>query len=406
MKILQLSKKFPYPLKDGEAIAIVQMSKALHDNGCQVDLLAMNTSRHKFHVTAPMPIELNHYAKIRTVEVNNDIRPVAAFMNLFSSDSYHISRYLSTEFEAELIHLLKEQHYDVIQLETLYLAPYLDIIKKYSEALIVMRAHNIEHEIWERIAHQIQFIPKKWYLSYLSKKLRRFEIGKLNEYDFLVAITDRDLDKFKELGYKNGCLSSPVGFDFSDYHPDYKSFSKPLSLCFIGSLDWMPNQEGILWFLQEVWPKVHNAFPQLEFHFAGRKPPKTISSIQLPNVFFHGDIADAKQFINQHSLMLVPLFAGSGIRVKILEAMALGKVVIATPIGMEGIEAKDRQEILIARDELGIIKAIEFCYEHASELEQIGKNACHFVQTKFNSRQLSGKLLSAYKETIGIHSKS
>jgi polysaccharide biosynthesis protein PslH len=121
MKILQLAKKFPYPSKDGESIAVLHLSKALSINGCDVSLLAMNTSRHFVELNDGIPEELNYYREVHTVDVDNRIKWLDAFKNLFSKDSYHISRFISDEYNNRLEALLKENQYDVIQLETLYL---------------------------------------------------------------------------------------------------------------------------------------------------------------------------------------------------------------------------------------------------------------------------------------------
>ena len=150
MKILQLCKKFPYPLKDGESIAVTYLSHALHDLGCDITLLSMNTSKH-FTDLNSLPREFNHYKEIQVTALDNSVNAFSAFKNLFSKDSYHVSRFVCPDFKNKLIELLQNNDFDVIQLETLYLAPYIDVIKKYSKALITMRAHNIEFEIWERI---------------------------------------------------------------------------------------------------------------------------------------------------------------------------------------------------------------------------------------------------------------
>src|SRR5690606_5482476 len=148
----------------------------------------------------------------------------------------------SQPFRRKLIDLLTQKTFDIIQLETLYLAPYVETIKHYSQAQIVMRAHNVEHEIWERIAQNTRFFPKKWYLSHLTRKLRNYEVARLNDYDFLLALTDRDLRKFKKLGYRNGAMASPIGLEPGKYlvKDTPRADRHPLRLCFIGSLDWMP----------------------------------------------------------------------------------------------------------------------------------------------------------------------
>ncbi len=406
MKILQLAKKFPYPARDGESLAVLHLSKALSQNGCEVSLLAMNTSRHYVNLGKGIPEELSYYKEVDTVVVDNSIKWQDAFKNLFSKESYHITRFISEDFTLKLEEVLQKNQYDVIQLETLYLTPFLPVIKKYSDAMVVLRAHNIEHEIWSRIASQVKFIPKKLYLHHLSKKLKNFEINKLNDFDFLVAITERDLAYFKSLGYKNGCVSSPVGFELNKYQAEYTAFSNPMKISFIGSLDWMPNIEAIRWFLSNVWPEIQKKLPELEFHFAGRNPPSDLSGVSLPNVFYHPDIQDAKEFLLRYPVLVVPVFAGSGIRVKILEAMALGRVVITTSIGLEGIPAKHREQVLLANNVDDFVQSIEQCFTNYSKIIKIGQKAQNFVSNHFDGLKLAGKLINAYKKVLNSHVNS
>ncbi|TNE58976.1 MAG: glycosyl transferase family 1, partial [Bacteroidetes bacterium] len=131
LKILQLCKKFPFPLKDGESIAVSYMARALADLDCQVTLLAMNTSKHWFD-PALLPSDQNPYQNIHTVDVDNQIRPMAALTNLFTDQSYHIQRFIHPDFTAKLVELLQQDWFDVVQLETLYLAPYLPVIREHS----------------------------------------------------------------------------------------------------------------------------------------------------------------------------------------------------------------------------------------------------------------------------------
>ena len=150
MKILQLCKKFPYPLKDGESIAVTYQSKAFHEFGCEITLLAMNTTKHYTKI-GKLPNGFNHYKEIHVTDIDNRVKVLKAFVNIFSSKSYHISRFDSKEYNDKLIALLQDNEYDVIQLETLYLTPYIDTIKQHSNAIVSMRSHNVEFEIWERI---------------------------------------------------------------------------------------------------------------------------------------------------------------------------------------------------------------------------------------------------------------
>ncbi|MCB9080670.1 MAG: glycosyl transferase family 1, partial [Lewinellaceae bacterium] len=153
MKILQLCKKYPFPIKDGESIAIHSLAHGLWEQGCTLDLLAMNTPKHYARADATDPVQ-QFYRQVTVVDVDTALRPDAAFLNLFSKDSYHISRFLSAAFTDALKDLLDREKYDVILLETLYLTPYLATIRQHSRARVVLRAHNVEYEIWERITAQ------------------------------------------------------------------------------------------------------------------------------------------------------------------------------------------------------------------------------------------------------------
>ncbi len=397
MNVLQLCKKFPFPVKDGEALAVTHLAKALHELGCSITLLTMNTHKH-FLDTKKIPESFNHYKDIYFADLDNRLRLKDAFLNLFSSQSYHISRFISPAFEKLLIKVLQHDTFDVIQLETLYLAPYIPIIRKYSKAKIAMRAHNVEHEIWERISNNTQFLPKKMYLSHLTKKLKNFEQAALREYDLLIGITAKDLTTFKKMGYQGESVVVPIGIDRRDYRPYPKSFKRELSISFIGSLDWRPNQEGLVWFLDKVWEKIADKYPDLKFNVAGRNTPKWLFDYHKKNVVMHGEIPNANRFINDHSVMIVPLLSGSGMRAKILEGMALGKVVITTALGLEGIDAAPGKEVLIANTPEEFQAQIEFCYRTSqATLFEIGKNARNFVTHKYDNLAVAKQLLTKYK---------
>lgn len=399
MKILQLCKKFPYPLKDGESIAVTYMSKALRELGSQLTLLAMNTTKHFFDVQQ-LPSSFDHYRSIHTVNIDNRVKPKDAFLNLFSEDSYHIARFVSEEFKQKLIQLLRKQKFDVIQLETLYLAPYIPTIRKYSNAIIAMRAHNVEHEIWERVTANTKLLPKKWYLNHLTEKLKHFEVQHLNRYDVMVAITQRDLNFFSKLGFRKKGIVSPIGLEMDRYKPDYQSFQQPLSLSFIGSLDWVPNVEGLEWFIQKVMPIINKQHPKIELHVAGRNMPKRLYNYSSKTIKVHGEVPSSTEFLNKYSVMIVPLFSGSGMRAKILEAMALGKVVISTPLGMEGIHATEGDEVLMAQTASTFAQQVKYCYEQHQHLEKIGRQARSFIEETYDYKAVAKRLLEFYGDLV------
>jgi polysaccharide biosynthesis protein PslH len=400
MKILQLCRKFPYPLKDGEALAVTYIARAFSELGVEVSLLAMNTSKHWFDLQQ-LPADFDHYTQMRTVFVDNRVRPLPALLNLFSDRSYHVERFDTPEFAQALADLLDREHFDVVQLESLYLTPYIKVIRKHSKALIALRAHNVEHEIWERVAANSHPV-KKWYLNRITPRLRRYEVQHLNEYDIVLGISERDLEQFRQLGLKKDAVVVPIGLDARDYQPDTGSYQRPLSLSFIGSLDWMPNQEGLRWFLDAVWtPVLAPAFPELEFHIAGRTAPVWLQQLNRERVIFHGEVPSASDFINAHSMMVVPLLSGSGMRAKILEAMALGKVVLSTRLGMEGIEMQHQQACLLADTPEAFKAAIAWAYRQGPALQDMGEKALDCFRERYDNLHVARALLDTYAEMQG-----
>lgn len=397
MRILQLCHKFPWPLKDGAAIASTYLAKAFAELGSEVTLLSMNTSKHWFD-TSELPRNFDHYADIQTVFVNNHIRPLPALLNLLSKKSYHVERFDNADFANRLGALLQNGSFDIVQLESLYLTPYIPVIRKHTKAMIVLRAHNVEHEIWERVAEKSNPL-KKWYLQKITPRLRQYEIEHLNEYDLVVGISERDVQQFRALGLHKPATVTPIGLDCRDYRADASSFSRPLSLSFIGSLDWMPNQEGLRWFLDEVWrPVLAPAFPELTFHIAGRTAPRWLRELKMQRVVFHGEVPSSPDFLNQHSVMVVPLLSGGGMRAKILEGMAVGKVVLSTGVGMEGIDARHRKECLLADTAEEFCKAIQWCYSQGAGLADLGNRAQAFCHDRYDNLEVGRHLLETYRQ--------
>ncbi len=395
MRILQLTKKFPFPLKDGESIAVTNLSRSLAALGCEITLLSMNTVKH-YISPDEIPDSFDHYKEIHTVNLDNRVTIFGAIKNLFSSDSYHVCRFYYEEFRSKLSELLTKNQYDVVQLETLYLAPYIELIRKHSKAKIVMRSHNVEFEIWNRIAANTSFLPKKIYIKYLAKKLENFEIGRLSKYDALVTVTQRDLEAYQRLGYKGNGMALPIGINCNEYISEVHD-SNSSSISFIGSLDWMPNLEGLNWFLEKVWPKAIEQNPNIKLHIAGRNTPESIRSLTSESIIIEGEVEDAKAFINQHPITIVPLLSGSGMRVKILEGMALSRVVISTTIGMEGINAEDKVEILKADTPENFANNLSWILQNKEEQVKIATNAQKFIAAHFDTETNAKKFIEFLK---------
>ncbi|MCK4663493.1 MAG: glycosyltransferase family 4 protein [Bacteroidales bacterium] len=397
MKILQLCNKMPYPAKDGGAIASLSLSQGFADAGHCVTILAMNTSKHYFDVNK-IPKELTDKIKFISVDIDTKIKPLHLILNLlFSKLPYNAKRFYSKQYLIKLTKLLKEENFDIVQLEGLYLSFYIPIIRKYSNATISFRAHNIEHEIWERTVQQQKNIVKKYYFKILAKRIKTFEFSQLNKYDLLIPITKRDENIFNKLGNIKPSLTCPTGINYKKMSFENHNIEFP-SLFHIGSLDWIPNTEGLLWFINNVWFKIKNKYPEINFYIAGRNAPDWfINKIKDSKIEFLGEIEDAYKFMNTKAIMIVPLLSGSGMRIKIIEGMALGKTIVTTSIGIEGIDANHKKNILIANSTKEFIDTIEELINNKDFFIEIGINAKEFIKKHFDNFAISKSLLEFYK---------
>jgi glycosyltransferase involved in cell wall biosynthesis len=397
MKILILSTKMPWPARDGGAIATLNMALGLARKKCQVTLLTMNTGKHYFP-EAELPAELKEQISIKSVNVDTKIRPLRLLQNLlFSSYPYNAERFISKPFKTVLEKCLEEQDFDIVQLEGPYLSYYIPCIR--GKARMALRAHNQEHRIWKLLSAQEGNPIKKFYLRVLAARIKKLEKNILSDVDLLVPISDADRKGFDQLGHDLPAIIIPTGIDIADYPLNLDE--KRILLFFIGALDWGPNQEGLDWFFREVWPEIRAHWPDLTLYLAGRNPGYYFNDRELPdNVRLEGEVESAIDFFHQHTVMIVPLLTGSGIRIKILEAMAMGKTVISTRIGAAGLPAEHGEHLFLADTPDEYIRVIENLQARQDQLPKIGSQARQFVMENFDILALSEKLISFYKEQL------
>ncbi|HNS11132.1 MAG TPA: glycosyltransferase family 4 protein [Bacteroidia bacterium] len=395
MKILQICHRIPFPPLDGGNIAMLNMAKSLKISGCDVQIFALNTVKH-FVDPNDLPSFFKKDFNFSTEKINTKVTLRGAIKNFFSRSSYNVDRFFSSDIEQSLTAILQKEQFDVIQLETLFTTPYIDVIRKNSKAKIVLRAHNSEHIIWERLSKLESSPFKKWYLTFLASRLKNYEMDVLNKIDAIIPITKIDAAVFKYSGYSGPVLTVPLGIDMEQY--PLQKFNPDLSVFHLGSMDWLPNQEAIRWFLFSVWPSIHKKFPALRLHLAGRGFPEDLLAIQVPGVEMQGKVVDANCFMEDKQIMIVPLLSGSGMRVKIIQGLALGKTIISTSIGAEGIEVTNGQNILIADDPKSFLEKIEYCLSDPERCHKIGLNGRKFAAENYSNEVIGQKLAAFYEQ--------
>jgi glycosyltransferase involved in cell wall biosynthesis len=265
---------------------------------------------------------------------------------------------------------------------------------------VVLRAHNVEHILWSDIACNQKNLFKKVYLKIQASRLKKYEVMQLTKVDGVTTVTENDMQILK----RNSPLITAMVVPFGIHLPTNLYNKKPnlKTLYFLGALDWIPNQEALNWFVKIVWPKILEAFPDFEFHVAGRNAPQGFINLLKGKrgIIFHGEIPEASAFIEPYTFNVVPLFSGSGIRVKIIESMAYGKVVIGSSKAVSGIPAVNGQHILLAETADDYLNHIKNLISNPGLIKEISDNAMALVREKFNILAITSDLINFYRRIV------
>ena len=394
MKILQFCYKPPLPATDGGTIDMYSISEGLTNNGCELKVLTVYSDKHPF-VVELLPKSYVDKTQIEGVYINLKPNFFDALWCIFSAQSYVIKRFVSYDMKLLLIKTLINQEFDIIQIESIMLAPYIPLIRKHSTAKITFHCPNVEHLIWQRMAKNKQInIFKKWYIKNTALNLKHYELEHINDFDAVFPVTDVDAKYFKDNGCKRLCVGIPIGFDNVEKLPDV--MEQEHSIFHIGSMNWAPNEQGIKWFLNEVWPLMNKSLPKIKAYFAGRNMPMWLKNGEWNNVDIVGEVDDSILFMSSKKIMVVPLLSGSGIRIKILEAMSIGKAVVATSIAAEGIMYENGKNILIADTPEEFVSAVKRLDEDEEFCKQIGDNAYKLIRERYDTNYIGKELLNYY----------
>lgn len=390
-RILILTNRVPYPLRDGGALAMHATITGYYKAGWEVFVLAMNTTRH-FVQEQDLPRWLKDDVHFAAVKTDTRIRPLPVLANfLFSRQPEHAARFYNASFKARLRAVIKAFAPEVIQMESIYLASYLPSIRAATNAPVIQRLHNVEYQVWERLAAETANRLKQFYLRNLAARIKKYELKVWNDFDLLLPITRADADIIRATGCTTPMLVTPFGIDTKKYTPPINAHEQ-WNGYHIGAMDWLPNEEAIRWLATDIWPDLHRAVPEFSFYFAGRNMPGWCMQLQAEGLYCMGEVPDADVFIADKKILLVPLRSGGGIRVKILEAMAAGKLVISTATGMQGIDATDGVHYLKADTKAAFIQSVKWCLEHRQEATFMAEQGRGLVMNHYSNDIIAGQV--------------
>jgi len=400
VKILIITHLAPFPQNSGYPIVVGNTIKGLINSGHQVSLFSLNPQKHKSHhdnEADELIKHINYYCH----QIDTSISLANAVMSLFNRKLYTVERYYDVEFERLLVKEVQTGGYDIIQFEGLFVTPYLASIRKETKAKLIYRAHHIEYLVWERLAKQKNDPVKKFYLRLIAKRIKAFEVKQLALFNAIAVFTNQDKETIQQLiGERVPVDILPVGLDLLRYQPDYRKTEFP-SLFFLGAMDWMPNREGIEWFLDNFASELTQGELRTRFYVAGNDIPERFDDYEVVGkIFIHGEVDDALEFVNTKAIMIVPLLSGGGMRVKIVEGMAMQKCIISTSLGAEGINYKNGENIIIANTPQEFHRAIKRCITDENYCKRIGLNARKLVEEQHDTHKITQRLVSFYQHTL------
>lgn len=366
MNILFLANLVPYPLDNGGKMKTFTTIKALSENN-EIDLLCFY---EKESVIQAKEV-LQQYCRnivllpIRVTTSENKIYMINnAIKCLFTKEPLNVFKYRKKQMMTEIESMMSENKYDVIYYNYLHMYLYSPFIKKkFPDARHILDTQNCETLILKRYAENSKNIIKKIYLSIETSKLSYFEKWAIQDADKVIFLSREDEKELQSMccNKVNGTII-PIGLDTPVLTKKHREIINGESnILFIGTLTWAPNNEGIIWFLENVFERVIIDFPLIKLYIVGKNPSERLREIARKykeNIVVTGYVESVDEYYNICDFTIVPLFFGSGQRVKIIEAFSKGMPVISTKIGAEGLEYVDGESILIADDKEKFIECI------------------------------------------------
>lgn len=349
MKILLLQSKPFLPVLDGGNEASRALTADLFSAGYTVDCLTFSSEKHRFHPELFQASPWNEMP-IQHVPISLKTSPFPALKALLKGESYNLSRFWHPLWEEKLREKSKEK-YDVILFDSLFSANSVEKIKQwFPNSACFLRSHNVEGALWTEQANKATSFLKKVYLQLLAKQLRKREKEILQQMDVLLPISELDLKQLQTIVSKEMSLLP--------YFPDVseqKNMQSKGNFFFLGSMNWQPNIEAHERLCEVILPEICKTIPEAKLTFAGSAQNELTKNSQT-NIHYAGFVDDKNKFMRENGILLAPIQTGSGVRIKLLEALALGIPIVTTVKGAEGIPFESGNGWLIAKNDKEFIE--------------------------------------------------
>jgi glycosyltransferase involved in cell wall biosynthesis/ubiquinone/menaquinone biosynthesis C-methylase UbiE len=390
MKILKISPKKPYPLTDGGKIVAYNTIKYLAMQGHEITLVSIVDKEEGIP-------ELEKFCEWIPIQKDTATTTAGLLGNLFSKKPYTISKYHSEKIKQKIRGILKENNFDIVHIDGLHTAYYGTCIKQEFGLPVVLRELNVEARIMERFYKNQKNPLIKAYAYLQHKKLSRYEATICEVFDKCFMITKEDERRIKEMNPRVKTNVIPSGVDTSYFYP-MEAEEEPLSIVSVASMDWLPNNESIIWFCNSVFPLIKKEIPGAKLYVVGKNPSNKIKKLASKDIIVTGFVEDEREYMAKSQVFIVPLKTGSGMRIKILNALAMGKAVISTPIGCEGIEVQHRKNVYIADTEKEFAQGAIELLKNKDIREGLGEEGLRFVKEKYQWERIAEEITENYRK--------
>jgi glycosyltransferase involved in cell wall biosynthesis len=388
MKILFLSQLLPYPLDSGVKFRSYYMLRQLavqHDVTLLCFIRQDNTLEQEAHLRRIC-------GAIYTVMMRRSKVRNAYYLakSMILGTSFIISRDTVREMEQAVDNLLAQARlfgapFDAIHSDQLWMAQYAlrgQGIKK------VLDQHNAVYLIPKRMAQYEHNPIKRLFLEYESHKLAQYEACTCRAFDHVLTVTDVDRRLLEDLmpGSHPPITSLSICLDPADA-PAVQTIQNPLSILHLGTMYWPPNVDGVLWFAHEVFPLVRSQIPDAKYCVVGKNPPAAVQSLNhQPGMVVTGYVEDPQPYLMESAVIIVPVRAGGGMRVKIIDGWLRGIPMVSTTIGAEGIDVQPGENILIADDAQAFAKAVIKLIQDRNYAQSLAAKGRAWAEEKYNWR--------------------
>lgn len=391
MNVCFCTAQIPYPPIAGGRVETYRLVEGLVDAGHDVTVVAAGDP----DTGAEMAAESG--ADVRTVDHDRSQRPGQLVRNLATSDPLPVMKFREGPYADEVRETLGSSPFDVLHLHTLqtsFLARDLDV-----SIPRVVRLTNVKSLIFRQFASYTSN-PAKAAYSYLQyRKTRRYERGITAHADVTLAITNDDRDFLRDLGAPGRVETLPAGIDVSRFDEALAVEDGEPVVTFFGSMDYHPNEDAALWFTDEIWPEIRASHPEAALELVGKGPSEELRALaDDPSVTVTGFVDDITEWVARASVVAIPIRVGTGVRIKILHAMAMGKPVVSTSAGIQGIEVTDGVQARVRDDPSVFAGAVTDLLERPEDRAEIGRAARTYVDTNHGTDAICENLVATYEE--------